>query len=269
MNISSVSNWLLDWVRNPNKRQFLMLAAIVLVVMFYFKSCQRQFQLKDELKRQELLNEQNTRALTDSVRYLKNKAGDIEAVKSSFVTKVEDLEKLNQDLYAELKKEIGTVKSLIKAGVGVDRGEVTLSNDLIRYPDGKTYGLSFKDVYTDSALVWNLRGESKFKMENNTIFPSTTTIFENNMKVKLVMGFKENKDNYEVWARSGSPLVKFNDLDGVILIPKKPDLTTPVVKKKRFGIGPQIGFGIGSDLSGNMKIGPYIGFGLSHNLLQF
>jgi hypothetical protein len=259
----------MDWVRNPNKRQFLMIAAIVLLVMFYFRGCQKQAQLKDEMKRQELVNAQNIRALNDSVRYMKNRAGELEAVKSSFVTKVEDLEKLNNDLYSELKKEIGTVKSLVKAGVGVDRGEITISNDLVRYPDGKTYGLTFKDTYADSALVWNLRGESKFKLDNNTIFSSTTTIFENNMKVKLVMGFKENKDNYEVWARSGSPLVKFNDLDGVILIPKKPDLTTPVAKKKRFGIGPQIGFGIGSDLRGNMKIGPFIGIGLSYDPIQF
>lgn len=270
MNISSVCNWLLDWVRNPNKRQFLMIAAIVLIAMFYFRSCQKQSQLKDEMKRQELINAQNTRALQDSVRYEKNKAGDIEAVKSSFVTKLSDLEKLNKDLYLETKKEIGNLKSIIKAGLTADGGGFTVSNDLKKYPDGKTYGLLFENTKQDTGMVWTIKGESKFMFDNNNLFPGTTTIFENQLKMKLIMGFKENKEgNYEVFARSGSPNITFNDLDGVLIIPKKPDLTTPVAKKKRWGLGPQIGIGVGSDLSGNLKLGPYVGFGLSYNLLQF
>lgn len=270
MKASNVFNGIWGFISDPKKRQFLLIVAAVVACLFWFKSCQRQHDLENEAKREKAISEQNIRALTDSLRFVKNKAGDIEAVKSSFVTKVQDLEKLNKDLYTELKKEIGTVRSLITAGVGVNRGEVTLSNDLIRYPDGKTYGLAFKDFYSDTALTWKMRGESKFKLDNNVIFPSTTTIFENSMKVKLVMGFKENKDNYEVWARSGSPLVTFNDLDGVILIPKKADITCPPPpKKKRFGIGFSVGYGIGTRPNAPfVGMGPYVGVSLNYNLIQ-
>lgn len=269
MNTSNVSNWLLDWVKNPNKRQFVMLAGVVLLIMFYFRSCQKQAQLKDEMKKQALINEQNTRALNDSVHYLKNRNGDIEAVKSAFVSKLSDLEKTNADLYREVKSEIGTVKGLIKGIVVADPGSITISNDLYNYPDGITHGLKFENTKIDSGMTWVIKGESKFKLQNNTIFPGATTIEQNQMQLKIVMGMKENKDNYEVFARSASPHVKFTELDGVLIIPKKADLLTPVAKKKRFGLGPQIGFGIGSDLSGNMKIGPFVGFGISYNLITF
>jgi len=242
------------------------LAALAVISFLLFRSCQRNGALVAESKRNQLINEQNQRALTDTVRYLQNKAGDIEAIKTSFVSKLSDLEKLNADLYNEVRKEIGNVKSLIKAQAGIDRGTLTLSNDLIKYPDNITYGLRFKDVYSDSSLTWTLRGESMFKLQNNTIFPGTTKIMENQIRVGLVMGFKENKDNFEVFARSSSPLVTFNDLDGTIIIPKKPDITCPAPpKKKRFGIGPSIGYGLSQDL----RLTPFVGVSVNWNLIEF
>lgn len=247
-------------------REFVLLAALVFVCMMWFRSCEQNHALEASAKRDILIAQQNQRALSDSVRHYRNKAGEIEAVKSSFVTELNKLKDLNTDLHGELRKEIGNVRSLIKAQADVDRGKLTVSNDLIRYPDNITYGLRFKDAYTDSSLTWTLNGESKFKLENNTLYPGTTTITENRIRVGLVMGFKENKDNYEVFARSSSPLVTFNELDGVILIPKKNDITCPPpAKKKRFGLGPSIGYGLSQDL----RLTPFVGLSLNWNLIEF
>lgn len=269
MNLSSVSNGLLDWIKNPNKRQFILLTGLVLVIMFYFRSCQKQDMLREEMKRQQLINEQNNRALTDSVHYLKNREGDIEAIKSSFVSKLEDLEKLNADLYKEVKSEFGKVNSLIKGIVTIDPGTVSMSNDLINYPDGITHGLKFEHMRIDSGLTWSIKGESQFKFQNNTIFPGITTISENQMKLNLVMGFKTmDNGDYQVFARSGSPFVTFGELDGVLIIPKHNDeLLCPPLKNKKFGLGFQIGYGIG--FNDKILLSPYIGVGLSYNLINF
>lgn len=248
--------------------KFTLMALAAAFMLLWLKGCNDKRDAEALAKHQQEINEQNLRAMTDSLRFEKNKNGDIEAVKSSFVTKLEDLEKQNADLYKEVKSEIGKVKSLIKAQAEIGRDSVTMANTLKKYPDGKTFGLTFNDTYEDTAITWKIKGESKFQMENNTIFPGTTTIEENRIKLKLVMGFKENKDNYEVFARSASPLVKFNDLDGVILIPKKPDITCPPVKKKRFGIGFHGGLGIQVNNAG-AKLGPYIGIGINYNIIEF
>lgn len=251
-----------------DNRQFVLIAALVIVCMLWFRQCDNTKKQKAEAEKQELINSQNVRALSDSIRYVKNKAGDIEAIKSSFVSKLSDLERVNRDLYAESKKEIGNLKALIKGSFTGGVGGIVISNELKRYPDGKTYGLAFKDTKIDSGMVWKIDGESKFKWENNTIFPSTTTINSNTMKLKIVLGFKDNKGNYEVFARSASPNVTIDELSGVLLIPKKPDLLTPVAKKKKFSVGINIGYGIGIN-NKQLYLTPFIGIGLSYNLFSF
>lgn len=255
---------------SKDNRQFILLAALVIVCMLWFKSCSTERHARAEAERQQKITEQNNRALTDSIRFVNNKAGDIEAVKSSFVSKLSDLEQLNKDLYAESKKEIGNLQALIKGSLEASKGNVIISNELKTYPDGKTYGLTFKDTKIDTGMTWSINGESKFKLENNTIFPGQTEIFDNQMKLKVVLGFETLKNgDYQVFARSGSPNVKFDALDGVLIIPKHPDpLLTPPAKDKRFALGIHIGYGIGF-LNKQLMLTPYIGIGVSYNLLKF
>ncbi len=254
---------------SKDNRQFVMMVAIAIILMLWWNSCRKANEEKSELERQQQINAQNNRALTDSIQYLKNKAGDIEAVKSSFVSKLSDLEQLNRDLYSESKKEIGNLKALIKGSLTANSGDVIISNELKSYPDGKTYGLLFEKTKIDSGMVWNIKGESKFKFDNNTIFPGQTEIFNNQLKLKIVLGFKENDKNYEVFARSANPNVTFDDLSGVMLIPKKADpLLTPPAKNKKFGIGLQVGYGVGFP-NKQLTLVPYVGIGLSYNLIKF
>lgn len=267
MDISTATNW----VKDPNKRSNILLVALIIAALMWYRTAQDKRAIKQEAEKQLLIHEQNVRALNDTIRLEKTKSGEIEAVKSSFVSKLEDLEKLNRDLYAEVKNEVGKVKGLIKGMAVADAGEVVMSNQLVKYPDGKTFGLSFQDAKADTGFAWTIKGESKFSYENGIIYPGQTTISENQMKLRIIMGFKESKDgNYEVFARSGSEHVVFDKLDGVLIIPKKADpLLTPTTKRKKFGLGPQVGFGIGSDLTGKLKVGPYIGFGVTYNIISF
>ncbi len=245
-------------------RELGLLIALAAACIMWFNTCNNSKNIAAEAKRQHLIDEQNQRALSDSLRTVKNKAGEAETVTSSFVAKLKDLEKLNRDLYNETRKELGEVKGLIKGSVTVNTGNVVVSNELLKYPDN-AYGLKFEKDVSDSGLTYSIKGISKFKLENNTIFPGTTEIFENKTKLKIVLGFKELDNNYEVFARSASKNVLFDELSGVLLIPKKADqLLTPIKKKKRFGIGPEIGIGISTSLKPSI----FIGFGANYNLIE-
>lgn len=251
---------------DPKMQKIILLAAAVLFACLWIQSCRSKQELKAEAERKEAISEQNQRALTDSLHHEKNKNGDVEAIKSSFVSTIADLKKTNSDLYAESKKEIGNLIALVKGNASVNTGGVTISNSLVKYPDGQTFGLAFDKTQTDSGLVSTIKGESKFKMENNTIFPGSTDIIENKMKIKMVLGFTEDDKNYRVFARSVSPKVEFDDLSGVLLIQKKPGLECPPApKKKRFGVGAQIGIGLGP----NLQPSPFVGIGVSYNLISF
>jgi hypothetical protein len=260
----------LKTIFSKDNSQFLLMAALAIVCMMWFRSCDQSKKEKAAMEVQQKLTEQNNRALTDSIKFVKDKAGDIEAVKSSFVAKLSDLESLNRDLYNESKKENGKLLSIIKSSLTASSGNVVISNELKKYTDGKTYGLFFEKIKTDSGMIWNIKGESKFKLENNTIFPGQTEIFNNQMKLKIVLGFKTEKNgDYRIFARSGSPNVRFDSLESAILIPKHPDpLLNPPTKNKKFGIGLQIGYGIGT-INKQVVLTPFVGVGISYNILKF
>src|ERR1035437_35464 len=135
---------------SKDNRQFFLMAALGIVCMLWFRSCDQAKKEKAAMVVQQKITDQNNRALTDSVRYAKDKAGDVEAVKSVFVSKLADLEKLNKDLYAESKKEIGNLTALIKGNIDASSGDVVMSESLKKYPDGTTYGLTFADTKADT-----------------------------------------------------------------------------------------------------------------------
>jgi hypothetical protein len=261
---------ILSKVFNKNNREYIFLTAFAIVCMLWLKSCSDQRAAKAEMEKQATINDQNMRAKNDTIRIVKNKAGELESVKSSYVSKLSDLEKINKDLYAEIKKEKGTTRAVIKSYVSVSSGDIVISNELKRYSDGITYGLEFADEKIDSGMTWHIKGVSKFQFDKLEIIPGTTEIFENQMKLKIVLGFTTAKNgDYQVFARSASPNVKFDELDGVLIIPKKnDDVLCPPAKKKRFGLGVQIGYGA-NIVNKQVFIGPNLSFGISYNIISF
>lgn len=261
--------WILK-IFNKENRQVIQLTLLVVVILLWIKGCNDLKDSKNELKKQSEIADQNYRALNDSLTHVKNKAGELEATKSAFISKLEELKKINKDLYDEAKKENGELRSLIKGALSIKSNDIVISNSLKSYPDNKTFGLLFEKYKNDSGMTWSIKGESRFKLENNTIFPGETEIFNNETKVKLVLGFTTEKNgDYKVFARSGSPYVKFDDLDGVLIIPKKPDpILSPDKKKTRFSLGFNVGYGI-TTFNRQVYLGPYIGLGVTYNLINF
>jgi hypothetical protein len=254
----------INWESMSKAFQSLTMAACMIFAMLYFKGCSDNNTLKQQIDTERKITVQNQRALTDQIRLVINKAGENTAVTSAFVTKMSDLEKLNKELHNELKKEIGVVKGLIRTGVVVHNKPVEIDNELISYDDG--FGLSFKHTTGPDSLGYShIEGISKFKLVDNKILPGKTLINKNIIKVPLVLGFKEHNDNFEVFARSINPDVEIDELQGVLLIPKKHDITMPPVKNKKIGIGPQVGFGVGP----GFRPGIYMGIGVQYSIIKF
>lgn len=246
--------------------RFILLIVVLGLLFFSFKQCQSNKNLKAEAERAEKINEQNQKALTDKIHEVENKAGEKEKVISSFVSKLGDLEKLNNNLYKEIKKEIGEVKGIISTSGGANAGGFSVDNKLEKI-DNITYGLRFNRDYSEEGFSSKISGLSKFKLVDNNVIADQTDIIDNSIKFKLILGFKEEKDgSYNVFARSPSKKIEIDSLSGTLIIPSKPDLLTPPApKKKKFGIGFYVGYG----LDKKFTLSPQIGFGVQYNFIRF
>lgn len=256
------------FLKNPQSRTIILLALVFLFASLFLNECKSH---KADIAKAQLASKlaaQNDSAENAKIVLAVNKAGDLEATKQSFVTSLADLKKQNDSLYNESKKEIGTLRAIIQTQGTVSTAPVSISNSLIKKADGETYGLAFAQDHLDTTLQWSIAGESDFKLINNVITPGTTTITKNKMSVNLVLGFTEEGTDYKVFARSTSPDVTFNTLNGGLIIPKQGDIVCPPVPaQKRWGIGPFIGVGFGG--SNILTPSIFVGIGVDYNLVRF
>jgi hypothetical protein len=261
-----VWNLVKSFITDPAKRNFVLGMALVVVLMLWLKSCNDKKNLENQVKVQKEISDQNQRAQVQPMHEEKTKDGQAEADKASYIAKLDDLAKLNRDLYAQSQLEIGKLKAIIVGGFSVNN-PLHVSEQLENYGNN-SYGLLFEKSSNNSdSLMFSLKGVSKFSIHNNVVLPGITDITENKTTVKLVLGFKENKENYEVFARSPSKLLKVDSLSGSLIIPKHGGdiIPTAAPKPKRFGIGPYIGYGLTPDF----KLQPSIGISLQYNIIRF
>ena len=224
------------------------------------------------------ISEQNTRALNDSVRISKTKNGELESSINVLVAEKGDLAELSKNLAAELKKEKGNVHELmdILAHIKI-RDTIYITNTLIKYSNG-VYGLKWNyDTTFNAKNSRSIAGESQFKQDTIRTYvdgvekidikttPMKTIISKDDMKFHLVTGLKENGDNIEIFARSDYPGLTITDLEGAIIDPKTHPVITKFSKQKKWGVGPYVGIGIGSDLKFNLQIG----LGVTFSIFKF
>ena len=103
-------------------------------------------------------------------------------------------------------------------------------------------------------------------MNDNKIYPDSTSVSNHTFTLDLTYGFKETDDKYEVFAKSASPSISINQLEGVLILPKKKDVLCPPEKKKRWGIGPSV---VGYYNFGTGKPSVNVGFGIQYNVIRF
>jgi hypothetical protein len=238
-----------EWLSNPfsdkNIKRTLIIA-IIIMALFMLRSCQGSAELKAELKKQKLVAENNYDALNGQVKTLKTKNGELEYTKTILYTDAEQLKKLNGKLAGELEKEKGKVKVIVDVQTKVELVPVSVPNTLIKYGAG-LYGLKFNSTYRDSGLVSEVEGISKFKIDSltNKLFADSTKILKNNFTVDIVYGMRERDDKIEIFARSKSPLVSFNEINGAYIQTKGNSILPddkPQPKIYNWGFGPQLGY---------------------------
>lgn len=237
-------------------------ATLAVLVLFALlgRSC-------NSTKNLDAINQQNIKALTDTITTIKTKNGQLQYQKAILFADKEDLEKINRDLKKELDKvKGGKPEIVIKTDVRYVGSTLNLGNDLVVLDDG-SLGLKFAHKTQSRSL----EGISKFKViqtpnEKDTpgkveVLPGLTEITNDEIQFGLTVGIKKETDGTRnIFVIPSDTNLKITNLIGANLGKE------PIPKKKHFGFGPSIQ--VGYDFF-NQRPAMSIGLSLQYNLIKF
>lgn len=213
-------------------------------------------------------SQQNIDALLDSTRKTKNKLGQLQFEKTSFMADIETLKKLNADLVDEVEKQKGRVRVVTRVVTKFVFDTIYLDNKVSKIDDS-TFNVSFsylKQYDTNNSIGFNgsLPAQVKKTESGYELKSSKTTITDIDLRMKLFTGIKEEGGKYSIFARTDFPGVEF-DLDGAVVDPQESFVKT---SKSPFSLmlGGGIGYGI---TSSGAAIVPNVGVYIGINLFNF
>jgi hypothetical protein len=213
-----------------------------------------------------MVSDQNQKALTDSIRVVKNYIGEDISVKNVLIADNKELKKLNKDLSEDLSKVVGKVKYISSIVTDIKNSEPIVINTTIReFPDG-TKELSWNyEKQFDSTNSRTLTGNSRFSIDTTKgkmeIIDTGTTITRDEMKIKITTGLTELEDSYQIFVKTDYPGVKFSKIDGSVLD------KSMLIKEKQptFIIGPSVNAGLALNPL-TLQLQPQLSLGVSYTL---
>ena len=178
--------------------KFFLLVAVAIILLLLVKQCQSNKAKEKEIS--QLVN-----YYTDSLRLERNKNGELEYQKAALITDKKTLEEKNKDLYAELEKEKGNVKTIIKEVIKIVHDTIYLHDTIIKKGDN-TYELKwdYTTYFTSDSLNYRkLSGESSLIIDTLQTPPvpisQGTCITQDEIGLSLVTGFQEKNKMLEIF----------------------------------------------------------------------
>jgi uncharacterized coiled-coil protein SlyX len=256
---------------------------IVIVLMFWARSCQKS----GDLEREIAFREQNILALNDTITTIVTKSGGLNSSITAHIASEKQLKELNKDLYDKLDDQKGKVLTLNKSVIKLKQDKATLQ----KYLDELKSDIGEAEQINDSTyqLPWTLRyqydslnydefsGRTEITALNYHRGGLPTPIIEINHKrtwlesrvtqVDLVFGQRVEGDKLRVFIQSAYPGFTAQSLEGVLIDPNKNPYIKSLIKPKRWFVGFNVGVGttIGINaLTGvpAVAIGPTFNFGI-------
>lgn len=262
----------LEKIISAKKQRNVLIIILLFLIGFGVFGWNRYSSLKNKLA----ISEQNTKALADSVRVEKNKNGDLVFSKNILISEKRGLEDLNANLAEQVRAQKGKIRELNHIIASIESDTIYIPTEVIIYVNDdstRTYGLSWEHDTTYSLNNFrSLAGVSKFDLDSNgVISPLETIITKDIINFSLTTGLREKDGNIEIFATSPYPNLTITQMDGGIIDPKKHPVLKEFSRKKRFGIGPYVGVGLGLNTIPvtNVGLGFQIGIGLHYDIIQF
>ena len=204
---------------------------------------------------------ESEKQFVDTLSVYKNKLGEEYTARQIQIQTIKEMKRRNDSISAELKTLKDNPIVITKVKTIVEIREVPMNSDSIKHEaKDSTYTLS-----------WSAKQQPYFAMSGRTLVKNDfswfkTTLTQLEMESMLTVDLIEVGNNgIKVIAKTDNPYIRIGDIQGAFIDPKKSKVLKSYFPPKRWGIGPQVGLGIGPDL----KISPWIGFGIQWSWLQW
>ncbi|MCK9574563.1 MAG: hypothetical protein WC979_01515 [Candidatus Pacearchaeota archaeon] len=283
------TNTIKDWLKNQTVQKTALLVVIFIMSIFIFKGCGQNSQDKEITRLK-----QNITAQHDSIIVERNKAKEIEYKRGVLAAENGNLKTLNKGLSDEVNKEKGKVIYITKLNAALKDSIAKLNNttnpgavDVTVNKDGtQTVTFNYDKIYSkgnehiisgsidvgflqDSTVnVQIIKGNKTFNVKLPVIDKNAVNVaVEDEIHVAIVTGLeRDKKDNtLRIFVRSDYPGFVISELEGAIIDPQKDPLIKSYFPRKRFVVGPQIGFGISTGFNPSV----FIGIGLTYKIFEF
>lgn len=203
-------------------------------------------------------SDQNLLAFRGKLEQVELKNGELLASRDSYIATINDLEELlgiakqeARDMQRQLNSKIAYIAKL-EQNTKIEYIEVV--KDSIIYVDNGPQKVIASFNYNDKWLSFN--GENEFNLGDK--FDYKTTLYNIQMNTPLTVGLT---NDYKIFVKSDNPYVNFSSIEGAVI-----DNQALRPKKKRFGWGLQLGFGVMYDvIDKDVAVGPYAGLGVELN----
>ena len=234
-----ILDWIKGWVKNFTLKDFAYMVVIFLLLAGLSTAVSTCSRAKKQSRN-------NIEALKDTIKYFKDKNGNLVATKLAFESDIKTLKLLNEDLYKEIEdlKLKGSVSNIVYVGGTVeyepqDTAYIVLHDTISR---GFTHDFAFNNEYR------TLEGNVKYR--NDTV---GVNILKDEMKFDYTVAM--DKDNH-IYIKSTNPYVKYSEISGY---------TVPKERRKRWSLGPSVNVGYGYNIVGKQGAGLNVSVGVSLN----
>lgn len=266
-----------------NSRIFVIIL-IVLLIMFAAGQCKRILDDNRELD----IHKQNISALTDTLKYERNRNGDLVITIDGFISTVKDLKELNKNLAIEVQQQKGKVISLNTVVLRLRQDSAMLAKALdkanriigeFKQIDKNTYAADWTLPYRydknpkDSLNYDVFKGRTIVSISSDSppiqIHHKDTYMVERNSSIYLAWGQKFEGNKLRIFVESPYPGLSAANMQGVLIDPSTWPNVIPTKKQHWF-----TGFGIGPNISTGWNVlqakpALIIGVGIHYNIYEF
>jgi hypothetical protein len=254
----------------PTNRNTITFIVSVIFILILIQQCDRNATLKDEVKIAQKIanrNYNNLKASQDTIKFERNKNGDLVAIKLAYEFDINTLTAENKKVIGEYQKALGLNKNL-KGVNSLLRAEIKLKDSIINAQSSVTSTSDSTATITISdEKNWDKYNWRKFngtvdilrnKKTNNIKVVSSKFSFEQGIELKAAIINEDGINKLKI--TSASPNVSFTNIENINLVNDK--LNQKLEKKSGWSIGVGVGYGINLNSDQVVNIGPSINVGL-------
>lgn len=199
----------------------------------------------------------NLSAARDSLRILRDHNRRLYVEKSSYISSIQDLRRVNKDLSDKLSDLQSRLRQRIHSGAAlqVELRDTILCRDTIMYRADSLVSIVYSDEVIEASGTLQLTDTMCVLQD-----------FRYSVHLPLEVYFTRDR---RVIARSPSDAVSISSLESFV----SPDLYTRATVRRRWGVGLQLGVGLGVSRSAHLDYRltpiPYIGIGVTYQIWQW